>query len=91
MDNIHQLFSADATFYVLTCFDYDNKKYTYTQNGRILPPNGPKLNFIHLCVICLGTRPRALYSQLATEKTHNHYTFETTRSIFCLLMTCSKL
>ena len=33
----------------------------------------------------------ALYSQLATKKTHNHYTFETTRSIFCLLMTCSKL
>ena len=34
MDNIHQLFSADATFYVLTCFDYDNKKYTF--NIRLL-------------------------------------------------------
>ena len=29
MDNIHQLFSADATIYVLTCFDHDNKKYTF--------------------------------------------------------------
>ena len=49
MDNIHQLFSADATFYVLTCFDNKNILSIlgyFTQNGRIFPPNGPKLNFI---------------------------------------------